>query len=188
MEGCAFGLSRKRLSVSPLILTVGHSTRTAREFTELLHAHDIEGLADVRRFPGSRRHPHFSRDALETSLTTESIAYRHLPELGGRRTSRPDSANTGWQVAAFRAYADYMASDDFARGLDALLAFASGRRVAVMCAEAQWWRCHRRLIADALVARGIEVRHIMSPTRAQPHELTSFARIDGNDVTYPGLI
>jgi uncharacterized protein (DUF488 family) len=155
---------------------------------ELLRAHDVEGIADVRRFPASRRHPHFSRDALETSLTAESIAYRHLPELGGRRTSRPDSPNTAWQVAAFRGYADYMASGDFARGLDALLAFASHRRVAVMCAEAQWWRCHRRLIADALVARGIEVQHIMSPTRAQPHELTPFARLDGHDVTYPGLI
>jgi uncharacterized protein (DUF488 family) len=171
-----------------LMLTVGHSTRTAREFTELLRAHDVGGIADVRRFPASRRHPHFSREALEMSLAADSVAYRHLPELGGRRTARPDSVNTGWQVAAFRAYADYMATDDFARGLDALLDFAGDRRVAVMCAEAQWWRCHRRLIADALVAGGIEVHHLMSPTKIQPHELTSFARVDGTDVTYPGLI
>jgi uncharacterized protein (DUF488 family) len=173
---------------SRLLLTVGHSTRTAHDFLELLHAHGVEGIADVRRFPASRRHPHFSREALETSLAAESIAYRHVPELGGRRTSSPDSPNSGWQVAAFRAYADYMATDEFARGLAALLAFAEDRRVAVMCAEAQWWRCHRRLIADALVARGVEVRHIMSPANAPPHELTPFARVEGTHVSYPGLI
>lgn len=171
----------------PVVLTVGHSTRTAIEFIELLRAHDVEGIADVRRFPASRRHPHFSSQALATSLAADGVAYRHFPELGGRRTAAAHSVNTGWEHPAFRAYADYMDTGDFARGLDALLEFAQGRRVAVMCAEAQWWRCHRRLIADALVARRIEVRHIMSSTTARPHELTSFARVEGIDVRYPGL-
>jgi uncharacterized protein (DUF488 family) len=168
-----------------IVLTVGHSTRAAQEFSELLRAHDVEGIADVRRFPASRRHPHFSSEALAVSLAAEGVAYQHFPELGGRRTARPDSVNTGWEHPAFRAYADYMETADFARGLEALLEFAAGRRVAVMCAEAQWWRCHRRLIADALVARGIEVRHIMSPTRAPQHELTPFARVEGTTVRYP---
>jgi uncharacterized protein (DUF488 family) len=136
----------------------------------------------------SRRYPHFSREALETSLASDSIAYRHIPELGGRRAPRPDSENTGWRNPSFRAYADHMASEEFARGLEALLTFAEHRRVAIMCAEAQWWRCHRQLIADALVARGLDVFHIMSPTSAPGHELTSFARVDGGEVHYPGLI
>jgi uncharacterized protein (DUF488 family) len=176
------------VSRSELILTVGHSTRTAGAFTDLLRVHRVEGVADVRRFPMSRRHPHFSQAALETSLAADSIAYLHIPELGGRRTPRPDSVNTGWRHPSFRAYADYMATADFAHGLEALLAFAERRRVAVMCAEAQWWRCHRQLIADALVARGVDVGHIMSPTKVQPHELTPFARVEGPDVHYPGLI
>jgi uncharacterized protein (DUF488 family) len=168
------------------VLTVGHSTRDALEFSELLRAHDVEGIADVRRFPASRRHPHFSSEALATALAADGVAYRHFPELGGRRTARADSINTAWQHPAFRAYADYMETTEFVLGVEALLQFAEGRRVAVMCAEAQWWRCHRRLIADALVARGIEVQHIMSPTKAPRHELTSFARLEGINVRYPG--
>jgi uncharacterized protein (DUF488 family) len=171
-----------------LILTVGHSTRTAREFEDLLRAHEVNGIADVRRFPMSRRHPHFSRQALEASLASDSIVYRHIPELGGRRATQPDSVNTAWRHPSFRAYADHMATEEFARGLDVLLTLAENRRVAIMCAEAQWWRCHRQLIADALVARGIEVRHIMSAKSAPPHELTSFARVEGRDVRYPGLL
>lgn len=155
---------------------------------DLLRAHGIQGIADVRRFPASRRHPHFSREALTASLPAESIAYSHIPELGGRRTARSDSVNTAWQHPSFRGYADHMATPEFARGLDALLAFAKTGRVAVMCAEAQWWRCHRQLIADALVARGISVEHIMSPTVVRSHELTSFARVENGEVGYPGLI
>jgi uncharacterized protein (DUF488 family) len=173
---------------SRVIVTVGHSTRTASEFRDLLRAHAVEGIADVRRFPMSRRHPHVSREALEQSLAADSVAYRHIPELGGRRAPRPDSLNTAWRLPSFRAYADHMASEEFARGLEALLTFAENRRVAIMCAEAQWWRCHRQLIADALVARGFDVRHIMSPTSAPPHALTSFARVEGGEVRYPGLL
>jgi uncharacterized protein (DUF488 family) len=170
------------------ILTVGHSTRTAREFRDLLRAHGVEGIADVRRFPMSRRHPHFSRESLEASLASDAIAYRHLPELGGRRAPRADSVNSGWRNASFRAYADHMTTEEFARGLEALLTFAENRRVAIMCAEAQWWRCHRQLIADGLVVRGLQVFHIMSPTSAPPHALTSFARVEGSEVRYPGLL
>jgi uncharacterized protein (DUF488 family) len=173
---------------SHVLLTVGHSTRTASEFSDLLQAHGVEGIADVRRFPMSRRHPHFSREALEQSLSSDSVAYRHIPELGGRRAPQRDSVNTGWRNASFRAYADHMASKEFAHGLEALLTFAENRRVAIMCAEAQWWRCHRQLIADALVARGFGVLHIMSKTSASPHELTSFAQLEDGEVRYPGLL
>ena len=173
-----------RRTAPSLVLTVGHSTRDALAFSELLRAHEVEGIADVRRFPASRRHPHFSATALATSLAAGGVAYRHFPELGGRRTARADSINSAWQHPAFRAYADYMETAEFARGLEALIEFAGGVRVAVMCAEAQWWRCHRRLIADALVVRSIEVRHIMSPTTAPPHALTSFARVEGISVRY----
>lgn len=169
-------------------MTVGHSTRTAGQFIDLLQIHGVEGIADVRRFPGSRRYPHFSRESLEASLAAHRIAYCHIPELGGRRAPHHDSSNTGWRHPSFRAYADHMATDEFAGGLASLLAFAQDRRVAVMCAEAQWWHCHRQLIADALVVRGFDVRHIMSPTNAQPHELTSFARVAGSGVSYPGLL
>jgi uncharacterized protein (DUF488 family) len=176
------------VSSTQLIMTVGHSTRTAGEFRDLLHAHSVQGIADVRRFPASRRHPHFSREALTIALPADSIAYRHFPELGGRRAPRHDSLNTAWRHPSFRAYADHMATEEFARGFAALIAFAATCRIAVMCAEAQWWRCHRQLIADALVARGISVAHIMSPTAVQRHELTTFARVDAFGVTYPGLL
>ena len=147
----------------------------------------MTGIADVRRIPGSRRYPHFSRDALAESLPARGIAYTHLAGLGGRRKPNLDSANVGWQHPSFRAYADYMATAEFGDALDELLAFGRSRLVAVMCAEAQWWRCHRRLIADALLVRSVEVRHIMAANRAPVHELTPFARPDGIEVTYPGL-
>lgn len=171
-----------------MIFTVGHSTRPADEFFQLLDAHAVTGLADVRTVPRSRRHPHFSRDALERSLPARGIEYRHFAALGGLRHPRPDSPNGGWRVAGFRGYADHMQTLEFADAIAALLAFANERRVAVMCAESKWWQCHRQLVADALVARGVEVRHIMTRKNAPAHELTSFARVNGTQVVYPALV
>jgi uncharacterized protein (DUF488 family) len=136
----------------------------------------------VRRFPGSKRLPHFNAEALRAAL---GDAYQHFPELGGRRSRVPGSPNGGWEVAAFQGYADHMASEEFARGLQRLEAWARERSVAVMCAEAPWWRCHRRLLADALVVRGWSVRHILGPERAPEHELTEFALVEDGRLTYP---
>ena len=170
------------------VFTVGHSVRRFDEFLTLLQAHGVTGLADVRTVPRSRRHPHFSRDSLEALLPAAGVAYRHFPSLGGLRKPRPDSANRGWRHEGFRGYADHMATPAFAPAIDELLAFGRTSIVAVMCAEAKWWECHRQLIADALVARGVEVRHIMSPRDAPAHELTPFGRIEGGQVTYPSLL
>ena len=145
----------------------------------------MDALADVRRFPGSRRLPHFNAEALRDALPPAGIAYEHLPALGGRRSRVPGSPKGGWENAAFQGYADHMASEEFARGLERLGAWAAERRVAVMCAEAPWWRCHRRLVADALVARGCTVCHIVGPGSATEHELTSFAHLEGGRLTYP---
>lgn len=169
----------------PRVWTIGHSTRTLEEFVALLSGHGITALADVRRFPQSRRHPHFSAVALEASLRAHGIAYHHFPGLGGRRSAARGAAQTAWQHPAFDAYAQYMNTPEFDEALGAVVALAAHERVAIMCAEAQWWRCHRRLIADALVARTIPVRHIMSARRAPPHELTSFAALEGSRVCYP---
>jgi len=170
------------------ILTIGHSTHTAERFLALLQAHGVTLVADVRRFPYSRRHPHFSHEQLSAFLQSHAIAYRHFPALGGRRRPQPDSLNTGWRVPSFRAYADYMRSADFQQALEEVMALAKKDVAVVMCAESQWWRCHRQLIADALVARGVEVAHIMSTGAPALHELTSFARVDGPHVIYPGLL
>ena len=170
------------------VMTIGHSTRTAEQFIGLLQAHGVTAVADVRRVPRSRRHPHFSRDSLPGLLAVNHIAYEHFPGLGGLRKPRPDSKNTAWRHPSFRAYADHMQSVEFSQALDDLLAFARKFFPAVMCAEAQWWQCHRQLVADALVARGIDVRHIMSASSAPPHQLTPFARLDGPNVHYPGIV
>ncbi|HEY6360910.1 MAG TPA: DUF488 domain-containing protein [Vicinamibacterales bacterium] len=170
------------------ILTIGHSTRTASQFLELLLAHGVDRLADVRTVPSSRRHPHFSRDALATLLAGSGIHYTHFPGLGGLRTPRPDSINTAWREPGFRGYADHMATRAFEESLEALIAYADSHSVAVMCAEAKWWQCHRQLIADALVARGVFVAHIMSSTEAPGHDLTRFARVSDEKVQYPALI
>lgn len=169
------------------IYTIGHSTRALDDFLALLAAHDIRQLADVRTIPKSRRHPHFGGDALSASLHDAGIEYRHFAALGGLRKPRADSSNTGWRHAGFRGYADYMETPAFTHAVDELIAWATDARTTVMCAEATWWQCHRRLLADALVARDIEVRHIMTPTSAPPHELTEFARIEAARVRYPGL-
>jgi uncharacterized protein (DUF488 family) len=172
------------------IWTIGHSTRTADDFIALLRANAIDGLADVRTIPKSRRYPHFAREALDARLTHEAIEYRHFAALGGLRKTRADSPNGAWRNESFRGYADYMMTAEFKTGVEELLEFSTRRNVAVMCAEAVWWRCHRMLLADALVARGADVQHIMSTKGAsalQPHRLTPFAQIlSGGDVRYPG--
>jgi uncharacterized protein (DUF488 family) len=171
-----------------MIFTIGHSTRTADAFLALLQAHGITAVADVRTVPRSRRHPHFSRESLAAFLMAHGIDYIHLSGLGGLRKPRRDSANGGWRHEGFRGYADHMGTRQFAEALDTLLAFAGEGRVALMCAEAKWWQCHRQLIADALVARDLEVRHVMSSREAARHELTPFARVTGSTVRYPALI
>ena len=165
--------------------TLGHSTRPIDEFIGVLRAHGISLLVDVRTVPRSRYNPQFNRDALAQSLPNAGLQYRHLPELGGLRKPKRDSVNNGWRNASFRGYADYMQTEDFHRAIDALMALGSREKTAVMCAEAVPWRCHRSLIADALVSRGWDVRHIMSSEKAAPHTLTSFARLEKGTLTYP---
>ncbi len=171
-----------------MIFTVGHSTRSLDDLLALLRAHGVTQLADVRTIPKSRRHPHFSLDALSQSLPAAGIAYRHVGGLGGLRKPRADSRNRAWRHPGFRGYADYMETPAFERALEQLIEWSREGPTAVMCAEAVWWQCHRQLIADALVARGVEVRHIMSAKAAPAHTLTDFARVENNRVTYPGLI
>lgn len=167
--------------------TIGHSTLTLKEFVDLLRMHAIGLLCDVRTVPRSRRHPHFSTDALARSLPARGIDYRHLPGLGGWRHARSDSPNTAWRNAAFRGYADYALSAQFAGSLGELCDLAIHTRTAIMCAEALWWRCHRRLIADRLLAGGWEVCHIGSDGRSSPHRLTEFAVVQRDGpVFYPG--
>jgi uncharacterized protein (DUF488 family) len=181
----------------PRIWTVGHSTREIGEFASLLAAHRITLLIDVRTIPRSMRNPQFNRDVLPPGLEAAGIGYLHLPALGGLRRPVGDSANAGWRNESFRGFADYMLTPGFDEALAVLIediraASAAGRspaheaRAALMCAEAVPWRCHRSLIADALTVRGIEVLHIIGPSEAHPHRLTSFAHVEGTRVTYPG--
>jgi uncharacterized protein (DUF488 family) len=165
--------------------TIGHSNRPIEELIAMLRAHGIEVLADVRSVPRSRHNPQFNRETLPGELAAAGIEYRHMPGLGGLRKARKDSRNTGWRNDSFRGYADYMETAEFEASLEELLRLAEERRVAVMCAEAVPWRCHRSLIADAATARGGEVRHIMSAEKADAHKMTSFARVEGGKVTYP---
>ncbi len=167
------------------IWTIGHSTRPIDEFITLLKAHDIQRLVDVRTVPRSRHNPQFNTDALAKSLKKAALTYVHMPQLGGLRKAKKDSINTGWRNASFRGYADYMQTDEFRSALDDLMASAETIRTAIMCAEAVPWRCHRSLIADALVSRGWTVLDIMTEQRAAPHTLTSFAKVRNGRVTYP---
>jgi uncharacterized protein (DUF488 family) len=167
------------------VLTIGHSTRTIEEFLSILKAHGVERLVDVRSIPKSRRVPQFNSDALAASLRPQGIEYVHIKNLGGLRHAKKDSVNLGWRNASFRGYADYMASDGFRDGLEQLLELASAKRTAIMCAEAVPWRCHRSLIGDALLVRGVNVEDIMSATSARPHEMTPFARVSGLNIVYP---
>lgn len=172
---------------APRIYSLGHSTRTLADLLDILESHGVATLADVRKIPGSRRFPHFNREVLRESLPQANIEYVPLPKLAGRRRASPEAAspNAGWRHASFRAYADYMATDDFELGLQQLLTLAERGPVAMMCAEAVPWRCHRMLIADALAARGVEVLHLDSRRPGRPHRVTPFARFDGRRVTYP---
>ena len=166
--------------------TIGHSTHSLDEFVELLHLHGVERVADVRVAPYSRRHPQFNRESLANQLRERGIDYRHLPALGGRRRPRQDSLNAGWQEKGFRGYADYALTSEFAEGFDELCALAVERPAAVMCAEALWWRCHRRLIADRLTALGWSVCHIAPDGRLAEHELPSFAVVEADGtLRYP---
>ncbi len=162
------------------LLTIGHSTLAVDAFVAMLTAHRIELIADVRRFPASRRHPQFNREALAKMLASHGIAYQHFPELGGRREPRPGSSNTAWREAAFRGYADYMESVEFDLGISRLLEAAKSKATAIVCAEKSWRSCHRGLIADHLKACGIEVIHILDTVATEPHPWTAAARmIDG---------
>lgn len=165
--------------------TVGHSTQPCDAFVELLLAHGIAQVADVRTAPRSRRHPHFDTDALARSLPERGVAYADLPRLGGWRHADADSPNGGWRNLSFRGYADYAMGEEFADGLAQLRRLAAGGRAAVMCSEALWWRCHRRLIADRLVVAGDTVCHISSRGRASAHQLTPFATVEPDgQITY----
>jgi uncharacterized protein (DUF488 family) len=168
------------------IYTIGHSTRAFEDLAALLRAFGVSVLADIRTIPRSRRNPQFSGDVLRSALGSRRLRYIHLPELGGLRRPRKDSPNAGWRNASFRGFADYMLTEDFEAGLEKLHALTAEGRVALMCAEAVPWRCHRSLIADALTARGGQVEHITSAKHATPHRMTAFAEVDGTRVTYPG--
>jgi uncharacterized protein (DUF488 family) len=166
------------------IWTIGHSTRSLNAFLALLTHYQIEAVADVRRFPGSRRQPQYAQAALRSALAEHGIAYHWIVALGGRRRPRPDSPNIAWRNTSFRGYADYIASAEFAEGLNELLEVAAHRRTAIMCAEAVWWRCHRALIADVLCVRGIKVVHIIDEIHAVTHPYTSPARIVQGRLSY----
>lgn len=168
-----------------VVFTVGHSTRTWEGFLGLLCAHGIKRVVDVRSIPRSRHNPQFNRETLSMKLRSARIGYVHLRKLGGLRHARRDSPNMGWRNASFRGFADYMQTPDFDAGLERLIKLARQKKTAMMCAEAVPWRCHRSLIADALVVRGIRVKDIISGKRSQIHVLTSFGRVQGKCITYP---
>jgi len=168
-----------------VVLTIGHSTRTLDEFIGLLQAHVVTRVVDVRTVPRSRHNPQFNQDSLPDSLKKAGLGYVHLPRLGGLRHAKRDSINVGWRNASFRGYADYMQTPEFERGLEELIKFAKQEQIAIMCAEAVPWRCHRSLIADALLVRGIRTEDIMSLTHRSVHTLTPFAKVRGTTVTYP---
>jgi uncharacterized protein (DUF488 family) len=168
-----------------LVLTVGHSTRRMEDFIGLLQANGVARVVDVRTIPRSRHNPQFNAESLPASLKTAGISYVHLPGLGGLRHASRASPNTGWRNASFRGFADYMQTPEFNKALEQLIRLAGEGQVILMCAEAVPWRCHRSLIADALVARGLRVEHILSATGRQLHDLTGFARIQGDLILYP---
>jgi uncharacterized protein (DUF488 family) len=170
---------------APRIYSIGHSTHELPDFVRLLRAHQVERVADVRAHPGSQRLPWFNRDALARELPSHELLYVHLPKLGGRRRPSPGSPNGGWKVEGFRGYADHMAGAEFAAGLAALQALASQRTTTMMCAEGLWWRCHRRLISDALTVRGWNVVHIAPNGEVTTHELPPFAVPHARRLTYP---
>jgi uncharacterized protein (DUF488 family) len=180
-----------KLSTSPpasppfTIFTIGHSTHPIGDFIGLLQSHGVSQLIDIRTIPKSRRNPQFNSDALAASLRDAGIVYVHMKSLGGLRHPKPDSINLAWRNAGFRGYADYMQTPEFGAALDRAIELAKARPTALMCAEAVPWRCHRSLVSDALVVRGIRVLEIISAAQPKEHELTSFARVRGDRITYP---
>jgi uncharacterized protein (DUF488 family) len=170
--------------VKTVVFTIGHSTRPIEDFLSLLRREGIRALIDVRAFPMSRRHPQFNRESLSATLAANNVAYAHAPSLGGRRRLRSNSRNVGWRNESFRAYADHMATDEFREAIENVMSTGSDVPTTVMCAEALPWRCHRWLVADALLARGCEVRHVLDAA-TEPHMLTAFARVANGEVTYP---
>lgn len=166
------------------VYTIGHSNRGIDEFIGLLKSNGVDTLVDIRKLPGSNRYPHFNRDELAASLARAGISYVYLKELGGRRKPNKESKNTAWRNRSFRAYADHMETDEFRRGVEELLGYAAGGRVALMCSEAVWWRCHRALVADYLKSLGVTVCHIMSETTNRLHPYTSAARVVDNKLSY----
>jgi uncharacterized protein (DUF488 family) len=170
---------------SSLVFTIGHSTRPLQDFIALLDAHRVDRLVDVRTVPRSRHNPHFNADTLPASLASAGIGYMHAAGLGGFRRTSPQSPNQGWRNLSFRGYADYMRTEQFALHLAALMDQAQTEQLALMCAEAVPWRCHRSLIADALLVHGLRVEEIINANRSQPHRLTPFAQVSGTSITYP---
>jgi uncharacterized protein (DUF488 family) len=168
-----------------LVLTIGHSARSLESFIELLRLNEVTTVTDVRTIPRSRKNPQFNKDTFPASLAQANIDYQHMPALGGLRHTRRDSPNIGWENASFRGYADYMQTEEFEQGLADLIDLAGKSRVVVMCAEVVPWRCHRWLIADALVIRGIGVEHIISRTSRRIHTLTTFAHVTDGRISYP---
>ncbi len=166
------------------IFTIGHSTRSAEDFIALLRRAGVKRVYDIRTFPGSRRYPHFNAEALAERLRLEGIAYEHHPELGGRRRPSRDAPPSAWRNEGFRGYAEYMRTDTFRRGIQALIESSAGTPTAIMCSEAVPWRCHRTMVSDALVARGVDVEHILD-AKTSPHTLTPFAAIANGEVSYP---
>ncbi len=177
--------SMPKEEASPLVMTIGHSTHTIEEFIRLLQAHGATCVVDVRTVPRSRHNPQFNKESLPRSLKQAGLGYVHVPGLGGLRHAKPDSPNMGWRNASFRGYADYMQTPEFAQSIEELARLASQGRIVLMCAEAVPWRCHRSLIADALLVRGIRTEDILSATHRQVHTLTPFAKIRGTAITYP---
>jgi len=170
---------------APLVLTIGHSNRPIEEFVSLLWSNEVARVLDVRTVPRSRHNPQFNLDALPATLETVGISYTHFPGLGGLRRSRPDSPNAGWRNPSFRGYADYMQSDEFKENVERVAEMARTERCVLMCAEAVPWRCHRSLVGDALLVRGVRVEDIFGPGARRPHVLTGFARVFGTRITYP---
>lgn len=172
-----------------VIFTIGHSTRTTREFMKILKAYDIEVLVDIRHYPGSRAFPQFGKSRLKQSLKRNGIEYIHLIELGGRRRANKESdLNEGWRSPQFRGYADYMQTDEFKEGLKELIKIAKNKITVIMCSEAVPWRCHRSMVADALIVHDFIVFDIFSETNVRPHDLTSFAKVAEDEITYPAEI
>jgi uncharacterized protein (DUF488 family) len=176
---------RRKEPIHPPIFTIGHSTRPIDEFIELLRANGVKQLIDIRTIPKSRHNPQFNGDALAKSLRAARIRYLHLKELGGLRRAKPDSINSGWRNASFRGYADYMQTPEFAEALERAIELAEARPTALMCAEAVPWRCHRSLVADALLVRGIRALEIVSKAEPKEHKLTPLAHVRGTKITYP---